>query len=130
MALLSSTPAETPSTECQKIDEDLTQVKVTTHQHHHLTSSSLQRPISPPCLKRKPLPTAGPCSNGAAPTQRRARNGHAQPTFVPSPVQLTRIEDLQPSQNLDAVGLKEILGGSLIEECWNFNFLFDLDFVM
>jgi len=50
--------------------------------------------------------------------------------FVSSPIQLTRIDDLMPSQNVDTIGLKDILGDPLIKECWNFNFLFDLDFVM
>lgn len=33
-------------------------------------------------------------------------------------------------ENLDAVQLKDILGDPLIKECWNFNYLFDIDFVM
>lgn len=49
---------------------------------------------------------------------------------VASPFQLTRIEDLGTHQNVDTIGLKDILGDPLIRECWNFNFLFDLDFVM
>lgn len=50
--------------------------------------------------------------------------------FLPSPIQLTRVKDLAPGQNVDAVGLKDILGDPMIKECWNFNFLFDIDFVM
>lgn len=53
-----------------------------------------------------------------------------QCTFLPSPIQLTRIQDLSPAQNLDTVGLGDILGDPMIKECWNFNFLFDIDFVM
>jgi tyrosyl-DNA phosphodiesterase-1 len=49
---------------------------------------------------------------------------------VSSPFQLTKIRDLAPHQNVDTVELKNILGDPLIQECWNFNFLFDLDFVM
>jgi tyrosyl-DNA phosphodiesterase-1 len=49
---------------------------------------------------------------------------------IASPVQLTRIRDLAPHQNVDTVQLKDILGDPLIRECWNFNFLFDIDFVM
>lgn len=49
---------------------------------------------------------------------------------IPSPFQLTRIRDLAPHQNVDTIELKDILGDPLIRECWNFNFLFDLDFVM
>jgi tyrosyl-DNA phosphodiesterase-1 len=50
--------------------------------------------------------------------------------YIPSPFQLTKIRDLAPHQNVDTVELKDILGDPLIKECWNFNFLFDLDFVM
>ncbi|KAF2626472.1 phospholipase D/nuclease [Macroventuria anomochaeta] len=49
---------------------------------------------------------------------------------IASPLQLTRIRDLAPHQNVDTVELKNILGDPMIKECWNFNFLFDLDFVM
>jgi len=50
--------------------------------------------------------------------------------ILPSPVHLTRIRDLPASSNVDTVGLTDLLGDPLIKECWNFNFLFDLDFVM
>lgn len=49
---------------------------------------------------------------------------------VASPFQLTKIRDLAPHQNVDTVELRDILGDPMIKECWNFNFLFDLDFVM
>jgi tyrosyl-DNA phosphodiesterase-1 len=50
--------------------------------------------------------------------------------FMSSPVQLTRIRDLSKEQNGDAVRLEDILGDVMIKECWNFNFLFDIDWVM
>lgn len=49
---------------------------------------------------------------------------------VPSPVQLTAIKDLHASLNIDTISLKDILGDPLIKECWLFNYLFDVDFVM
>lgn len=49
---------------------------------------------------------------------------------VASPFQLTKIRDLAPHQNVDTIELKDILGHPMIKDCWNFNFLFDLDFVM
>ncbi|KAF2999748.1 hypothetical protein E8E13_004804 [Curvularia kusanoi] len=49
---------------------------------------------------------------------------------IASPFQLTRIRDLAPHQNVDTVQLKDILGDPMIRECWNFNFLFDIDFVV
>lgn len=50
--------------------------------------------------------------------------------YVASPFRLTKIRDLAPHKNVDTVELEDILGDPLIKECWNFNFLFDLDFVM
>ncbi|KAJ4385671.1 hypothetical protein N0V93_010100 [Gnomoniopsis smithogilvyi] len=47
-----------------------------------------------------------------------------------SPFQLTWIRDLPEAANTDAVTLKDILGDPLIAECWNFNYLHDIDFVM
>lgn len=48
----------------------------------------------------------------------------------PSPVQLISIKDLPSSCNDDTISLKDILGEPLIQECWIFNYLFDIDFVM
>lgn len=50
--------------------------------------------------------------------------------LVSSPVQLTAVKDLHPSLNIDTISLKDILGDPLIKECWLFNYLFDVDFVM
>lgn len=50
--------------------------------------------------------------------------------YVPSPFQLTHIRNVAAHQNVNAVQLKDILSDPLIKECWNFNYLFDIDFVM
>jgi tyrosyl-DNA phosphodiesterase-1 len=60
----------------------------------------------------------------------RERIGKRSTKYVPSPFQLTHIQDLRSHQNVDAVQLKDILGNPMIKECWNFNYLFDLSFVM
>lgn len=67
---------------------------------------SLQRSISPP--------------------RKRAR----KPVAIPSPWQLTWIQDLPESENKDAVSLRDLLGDPLISECWEFNFLHDIPFLM
>ncbi|KAG9231406.1 tyrosyl-DNA phosphodiesterase I [Amylocarpus encephaloides] len=54
----------------------------------------------------------------------------AAPRIVPSPFQLTWIRDLSEASNVDAVTLNDILGDPLIAECWDFNYLHDLDFLM
>lgn len=51
-------------------------------------------------------------------------------TLIPSPVQLISIKDLPDSTNIDTISLHDILGNPLIRECWIFNFLFDIHFVM
>ncbi|KAB8349732.1 hypothetical protein FH972_023747 [Carpinus fangiana] len=51
-------------------------------------------------------------------------------TFVPSPVSLTTIPALSSASNVDTVSLSDILGDLHIIECWNFNFLHDVDFVI
>ncbi len=50
--------------------------------------------------------------------------------MIPSPVQLSSVDELPTSSNIDTVSLKDILGDPLIKECWLFNYLFDVDFVM
>ena len=52
------------------------------------------------------------------------------PRIVSSPVQLNFIEQLPSTSNVDTVSLGSILGDVMIRECWLFNYLFDLEFVM
>lgn len=53
-----------------------------------------------------------------------------QSKTIQSPFQLTRIRDLPKSLNVDSVSLHDILGNPIISECWNFNYLHDLDFLI
>lgn len=80
-----------------------------------------------------PIPTSS--SATLAPTAKAGdevpkRSSTKNMNYVPSPIQITKIRDLAPQQNVDTVGLDEILGDPMIKECWNFNYLFDLEFVM
>ncbi|KAL4818941.1 tyrosyl-DNA phosphodiesterase-domain-containing protein [Aspergillus spinulosporus] len=54
------------------------------------------------------------------------------PQIVPSPIQLNHISDFSDSlrNNDDTVKLRDILGDPLIRECWQFNYCFDVDFLM
>jgi tyrosyl-DNA phosphodiesterase-1 len=52
------------------------------------------------------------------------------PNVLPSPFQLTSIQDLPATSNIDTVTLKDLLGHPLISECWEFNYLHDLDFLI
>ncbi|KAI4223405.1 MAG: hypothetical protein L6R40_008509 [Gallowayella cf. fulva] len=47
-----------------------------------------------------------------------------------SPIQLSTVNGLAASSNVDTVSLKDILGDPLIRECWLFNYLIDVDFIM
>ncbi len=77
-------------------------------------------PISPPPLRRDETYVS-----------RVADHPRRQSTrCIPSPFQLTTIQDLPPASNVDTVSLKDLLGDPLIKECWHFNFLFDVDFLM
>lgn len=51
-------------------------------------------------------------------------------SVVQSPVQLNFVEELPASGNVDCISLGSILGDPMIKECWLFNYLFDMDFVM
>ena len=77
---------------------------------------------------------ASPIAAAPAATSRRTAErdsiGVEGAKYVKAPVQLIRIEDLAPHQNVDCVGLSDILGDPMIKECWNFNYLHDIDFVM
>ncbi|KAK6852523.1 tyrosyl-DNA phosphodiesterase [Apiospora arundinis] len=72
-------------------------------------AASLDRPISPP-PRRTPAP--------------RERE------LLPSPFQLTTIRDLPAESNTGAVSLHDLLGDPLILECWEFNYLHDINFLM
>lgn len=92
-------------------------------------SASLTKPISPPRTEAEP-------SNSARATLRPGRADGSlseltdhQPTTVSSPIQLSRVEGLPPTNNIDTVSLHDIVGDPLIKECWAFNYLFDVDFL-
>lgn len=65
-------------------------------------------------------------SRSISPPRKRQRSREA----FASPWQLTWIRDLAEKDNKDAVTLKDILGDPLISECWEFNYLHDIPFLM
>lgn len=79
------------------------------------------RSISPPPLRRTIQPEKAPDS---IPKPKQP------PKLVNSPFQLTSIHGLSEFSNRDTVTLKSILGSPVISECWNFNYLHNLDFLM
>lgn len=68
----------------------------------------------------------GSLSREISPPRKRKREARV----VASPWQLTWIRDLPESLNKDAVTLKDLLGDPLVCECWEFNYLHDIPFLM
>ena len=50
--------------------------------------------------------------------------------LIPSPIQLNYVRELPAKSNVDTVKLNDILGDPMIKECWLFNYLFEMDFLM
>ncbi|KAI0160994.1 phospholipase D/nuclease [Hypoxylon sp. FL1284] len=73
--------------------------------------ASLSHPISPP-------------------RKRKVREREPDALLIPSPIRLTKIRDLPPQANVGAVSLGDLLGDPLIAECWDFNYLHDVDFLV
>jgi tyrosyl-DNA phosphodiesterase-1 len=146
-------PAEDRPPKRRKLDASLSEEGLASNEHHaqDAVHKSLERPISPPLSKRKSpgpnsvivptwgfddVPKATPTQASRLPEaeqdipRERASKQEESTKYVSSPCQLTHIEDMAPHQNVDVVQLRDILGNPMIKECWNFNFLFDVDFVM
>lgn len=61
---------------------------------------------------------------------RSKSNSTSARQVLSSPFRLTKIRDLAPDLNVDTVSLADLLGDPLISECWQFNYLHDIDFLM
>ncbi|MCJ1353208.1 MAG: hypothetical protein MMC33_003193 [Icmadophila ericetorum] len=83
-------------------------------------SSLLKQPISPPPSKKR---------LGKENISLSSAHGISA-TIVPSPLQLSHVEGLSSSNNVNTLRLKDLIGDPLVKECWVFNFLFDIDFLM
>ncbi|EUC29259.1 hypothetical protein COCCADRAFT_8516 [Bipolaris zeicola 26-R-13] len=148
-------PEDAPPSKRRRIGVDSPKEEVLENQPCSSTKSrkGLDRPISPPTLSKRigreegaaftpswsfdgvvkeegALGTAEPSTTSNSKETVKEKDTNAETRFIPSPVQLTRIERLPMEKNVDTVGLADLLGDPLIKECWNFNYLFDLDFVM
>jgi tyrosyl-DNA phosphodiesterase 1 len=89
--------------------------------------TSLAIPITPP-LRKARLPSE-PLNSLYQPLA-QASQASRPPAAVSSPFQLTTTQDLPAALNADTVTLKDLLSDPLIAECWEFNYLHDLDFLM
>lgn len=103
---------------------------------------TLGHPVSPP-LQKRPRSTApsveqkeeiGPSTESttgeeSSSSSTQSHDASANRVFS-SPFHLTWVQDLPDAANTDAVTLRDLLGDPLIAECWNFNYLHDVDFLM
>ncbi|KAJ5753645.1 uncharacterized protein N7511_007798 [Penicillium nucicola] len=96
--------------------------------------ASLRSIITPPPQSRQVASTCPDTeeSNERKTTPTSSKVKPIEPRIIDSPVQLTYIRDLPTSKgyNVDAVRLRDILGDPMIRECWQFNYLHDVDFLM
>lgn len=77
--------------------------------------------ISPPPRKRR---KPGFESSG------HGRRTRLEPELVQSPFSLNKIPNLPDDCNVDTVSLRDLIGDPLINECWFFDYLYDVDWVM
>lgn len=106
----------------------------------HACLASLHRAVTPPSRfrHRQPSPNT-PYIFDTKTTRVSDISDSQEPGFprrerriIRSPFQLTHIRDFPPSSgnNVDTIRLRDILGDPMIRECWQFNYCFDVDFVM
>lgn len=108
--------------------------------------NSLDRPISPPPLRRKrdrddgdererdsrQIPSKKPVPASALEkpeVSKDAGNGDSI-CIIRSPIRLNRIKDLPDSENVDSVALREFFApSSTLDEIWTINFMTDMLFL-
>ncbi|KAH7072368.1 tyrosyl-DNA phosphodiesterase 1 [Paraphoma chrysanthemicola] len=141
-----ATNDENPPAKRRKLDTSHAEETVNSTQQ--ISPQGLERPISPPLSRRnKPAvavlaptwgfdnvpeqeaPSASLFPEKKQKTSKDVQSNKSRP-YMPSPIQLTQIDDMGVHQNINTVSLKDILGDPMIKQCWNFNYLFDVDFVM
>lgn len=117
--------------------------RTATDDENATTPRSLTRPISPPRKKRRAPESREDASSSPLPDTlyppialttlkhvSTTPTSFSSPQTIKSPFQLTNIRDLPPELNRDSVTLKDLLGDPLISECWEFNYIHDIDFLM
>ncbi|KAI3399666.1 hypothetical protein diail_6015 [Diaporthe ilicicola] len=104
------------------------------------TPRSLNHPVSPPRKRSRPSatqPEGSPRKEQPKSNKPKSLEHTDAPSpslganaVFSSPFQLTWISDLPDAANTDAVTLRDILGDPLIAECWEFNYLHDIEFLL
>ncbi|DAA74940.1 TPA_exp: Uncharacterized protein A8136_2358 [Trichophyton benhamiae CBS 112371] len=89
----------------------------------------------PPSKKLKTSSNGYQANSSGSPRKPESPSGPGLPSrqkIIPSPIQLTHIRDISDSTgyNEGCIKLRDILGDPMIKECWQFNYLFDVDYIM
>ncbi|KAL9600314.1 MAG: hypothetical protein Q9219_003264 [cf. Caloplaca sp. 3 TL-2023] len=136
-------PSEVAADDQDGSDEDLLEVSATAWRSAAKSKVSRPNPkimaresISPPPRKSK-LQTSSASGNKVVTTDALKSctpefddEGKSAGHLIPSPIQLSTVNGLAATSNIDTVSLKDVLCDPVIRECWLFNYLFDVDFVM
>ncbi|CAI4211350.1 unnamed protein product [Parascedosporium putredinis] len=97
----------------------------------HGSSSDPPSPPSPPSPRvsddQDRFPDSLTRSVSPPPKKRSVRDA---PTLLSSPFQLIRIDGLLNRYNRGTVTLKSLVGDPLLKECWNFNYMHDIEYIM
>ena len=106
-----------------------TDVSLTDEDHE---SDLLLAPISPPQTNRSAHATGSGSTTSVTSqnTLQKQKDTLLGNLNISSPIQLSYVEGLSLSNNIDTVSLKDIVGDPLVKECWAFNYLIDVDFLM
>lgn len=85
------------------------------------TGDTRRLSLSPPKLARLRKPILD---------QQHSNDIPRPPRRIESPIRLTKVDGLPEAVNVDTVGLEDILSSPLIKQCWAFNYLIDVDFLL
>ena len=93
--------------------------------------ASLSRSVTPPLRQvSTQVEAMNPIPRNAASESQPEAPTRSNQAYIRSPFQLTHIRGLPADHNIDTVRLRDILGDPMIKECWQFNYLFDVDWLM
>lgn len=110
---------------CQGLPPVIQHPQVPQARPYHQTTT-MSRPAKRHRMEEPEAQTPESLQRSITPPRKKDRKS----TVVKSPWQLTWIRDLPEGDNQDAVTLKDLLSDPLISECWEFNFLHDIPFLM
>ena len=85
---------------------------------------SMLRSVSPPRKRQRPRAESNVSVTSSAPSSER------EPGSLRSPFQLTTVRDLPASANVDTLTVKDVFGSPALVECWEFNYLHNLEFLI